>query len=430
MAFWKALGAKSGFALITIGCLFIAAGIIAGQLLTLAVKQGYFNYPEYHHEKKFDDPSYEECKNKTLSVWFWNMTNSVELLAGTETLPRYVEAGPYNFTRESCEYENHEMDEFEYYRKYYKTAYVFSAGDGLSADDLIVNFNPGYLAIMKQIQQQTGSNQNLEIGLVAQMAGGALTQVLQGFQSNTFGTQVRVGAIPTFLSTVRTQVVPQMAASVRAVTVIQIIQGTIGQFQLNLGLTAAQAQDAYFNDDTLPGTLASAYGVLNFTAASQNIILRGTPPGQPMGLLNDQTRGLGVLTFLGTIQSTPATANYAAAVGLTPAQMNALALFISSDLYITGANANVPGGAAGVTAIAYHTFYDQWVNKTVGLDLNRDQIPFDGFEVGSNFTSGTITVVGISAASAVDLWDETDPQSPHAHWNPGMVRGGSGCGQR
>jgi hypothetical protein len=101
---------------------------------------------KYKYDKKWDDPTTEECMNGTNINWFYNITNYNAFVGGAKPILEVV--GPYNWTIQICKFNVSVDGKIESYQRYKKRPHLVNDEDGKSLEDIIYALNPGYLAVM------------------------------------------------------------------------------------------------------------------------------------------------------------------------------------------------------------------------------------------------------------------------------------------
>lgn len=426
-------GRRAGFGLIVFGICGIAAGVLAGLVLTQGLKLGFETFLIYDENSKFDDPTYEDCDiEKTRIVYFYNLTNYADVLANNSK-PFYEEVGPYTFDEETCVFKEHADDHWKYYKKYWKDPVQTAGGE----DDVIYNFNPAYAAINFNIYLQTGET-NTEQILIERFTGPFLQQVMTTLEGPIFTDNVKANAIPTVFLNIKSTALNQFVPLVRLTAAYQAMWASINTMALSFNNFIPETNFFNLNSPTFgvatyyntlgAGFIAYPTGGTNFTTLAINTTLY-TGTVLNLGNRNVTIPGWNVATSVAGLQTwltwyqTAATnttvkniMNTAYNYTLNPPQLDLLANWLSNYMMTTVANNNL-GGSTGVNNTALNNFYTQWANcsaLTTGLDLNNDLITPDGFELGTafpivNFVAPTAT--NISLSTVLNLWNTTSSVS-------------------
>jgi hypothetical protein len=395
---------KVGIVLIVLGSILLIAGLIIGLVFQLYVRIHAFDgYLDYSPDPNYNNPNYESCTNDTFNVFMFNMTNSENVLGGAA--PNYQQVGPYNFTRAVCTFNVTNDNSYEYYKQYWEPYYLIP-GSGVSDSDLIINFNPGYLSVIKAVEALAPSDP--EGALLSQLIGPALQQIISGITSSTFVNQAKVLGVAQVLAGIQAQVIPQVVLSVKAAAALGFVAQAIGP-----NITSI---DFFFNAPAAP------FGIANitnsspaFTITSENIVLFGNVSnGEPAGWLTDTT-GVSFLTFLQTAGTAALTyqatgnatvlAPFLLSYQISPGQLFYLLEY--GNYLITTAYKFVYSDAI-VTQIANGLFYSQFANGT-GIAPNGLPLPPSG--VKGLEVYGPSNPSNISLASSIELWDVNNPSS-------------------
>jgi hypothetical protein len=421
-------GRRVGFGLIVFGICTIAAGVLAGLVLTEGLKLGFETYLKYDENSKFNDPTYEDCDTDTLKVYFYNLTNYQEVLTN-DARPNFTEVGPYTFDQETCIFKEHADTHWKYYKKYWKDPVQT---DG-SESDIIYNFNPAYGAVNYNIKLQTGET-NTERVLIQRFTGQALTTVLSTMEGPSFTDSVKISALPTVYTSIKATAmnsfVPLVRLTAAWTAMWSSINATAASYSnflpernffntaappfgvttyyntLGAGFIAWPAAGSTFTDLAINRTLYLGV-VLNLP--DQTAVIPGWSVATQVAGLQAWLYWYQVAAVNPTVKSIMSSA-YNLTLTPTNPQLDLLANWLSNYMMTTVANANL-GGATGVNNTAQAQFYGQWSNSAAlkgGLDLNADAVTPDGFELGTAFpiVNGSFpAATGVSLATTTNLWN-------------------------
>eukprot|EP01118_Nematostelium_gracile_P012780 TRINITY_DN471_c0_g1_i1.p1 TRINITY_DN471_c0_g1~~TRINITY_DN471_c0_g1_i1.p1 ORF type:complete len:883 (-),score=283.22 TRINITY_DN471_c0_g1_i1:120-2768(-) len=373
-----------GIVLIVVGAIILIAGIVIGTFFSAAGETAFDGLLVYKRDSKFDVESYEKCTTSYFNAYMFNMTNPDAVLAGTER-PNYAEVGPYRYSRQSCKFDVTNDEKYEYFHQYW-TDYKLENSGKVSETDLITNFNPGYLAIMKQMEAINPKKP--EDAFVQVVLSGVFKNLFAQLTSAKFLDQAKILGISNTMKDVQAQVLPKVVASVKA----EFSKGFLLQ-QIN---TNATDSDLLFNEPTLPYGVGSI-AVMNYSSSSQNAILYDTNFGFLISSRN-------MLNFASTMATgnTTLIINYLTVYQIDPQQAGVLAQWVQLRVLSTIYAFVAP--LAQVNQVALNTFYSQWTNGTgidpTGLDINGVGSHDDGFEV-----AGVGVASGLSYATVTKIWD-------------------------
>jgi len=430
--FLDRFGRRTGFGLIVLGICGIAAGVLTGIVLTQGLILGFETYLVYDYDSKFDDPKYEDCDTKDRIVYFYNLTNYVDVL-NNNARPYYDEVGPYKFKEESCVFKEHADEHWRYYKQYWKPA-VQTEG---STTDIIYNFNPAYSSINYQLHQQSGK-ENTERVLIQRMTGGFLQQVLSTLEGPNFTSVVTTKALPTVYLNIQSTAMNSMVTLVRLNAAYSVMWNVINSManyynsftpERNFFNVAGPTYGVTTYYNTI-GAGFPAYPYPNGTTWSDDAINKTLYLGATLVLPTSNVtipswrtaNAAGMqswLTWYQTASSNPTVKaamisayNYSASTS----QLDLLANWLVNYMMTTVANSQL-GGTSGVNSTAYQTFLGQWANCSAlatGLDTNNDSVTPDGFELGTSFpiVNGSYPgATNVSYASAQSLWNTNSSTS-------------------